>query len=106
VVDVVAPGVITHRLAQAIRSAKVFRRLKPTRPRSVNRRKGLDVNFMNRADFQDLVNLHLENGKALLSRGFDLYSHDLPFLVRVAGLSLDWADELDADSGLKENRGW
>jgi hypothetical protein len=35
--------------------------------------------------------------------GLDLRSHDLPFLVKVAGLSLDWADELDADGVLKEN---
>jgi len=35
--------------------------------------------------------------------GLDLYSHDLPFLVRVAGLTLDWASELDADAALKEN---
>jgi hypothetical protein len=35
--------------------------------------------------------------------GLDLYSRDLPFLVKVAGLSLDWANELDADDALKEN---
>src|SRR5271166_6550741 len=35
--------------------------------------------------------------------GLNLYSHDLPFLVKVAGLSLDWANELNADGVLKEN---
>jgi hypothetical protein len=35
--------------------------------------------------------------------GLDLYSHDLPFLVKVAGLSLPWADELEADGVLKDN---
>jgi hypothetical protein len=36
-------------------------------------------------------------------RGLDLYSHDLPFLIKVAGISLDWANELDADGVLKDN---
>ena len=35
--------------------------------------------------------------------GLDLHSHDLPFLVKVAGLSLDWAGELDADAVLRQN---
>lgn len=35
--------------------------------------------------------------------GLNLYSHDLPFLVKVAGISLDWANELDADPLLKAN---
>jgi len=83
---------------------------------------------MNRADFQALANLHLRHGEALLKAavaklfrytadfefpgsekrgagrgGLDLYSHDLPFLVKVAGLSLPWADELEADGVLKDN---
>ena len=39
VVDVVAPDAITRRLAQPIRSAKVFQRLRRTRPRSVSRKR-------------------------------------------------------------------
>jgi len=35
--------------------------------------------------------------------GLNLHTHDLPFLVKVAGLSLDWADELEADDVLKAN---
>lgn len=34
---------------------------------------------------------------------FDLHTHDLAFLVRVAGLSLDWSNELDSDAAFQKN---
>jgi len=35
--------------------------------------------------------------------GLNLYSHDLAFLVRVAGLSLDWSAAMESDQDLSEN---